>query len=161
MTLVTHLYVDGGVCGPNPSKKGGTYAAVAVGADCLELWRTSGVLMPADIGLPAVTNNVTELYAAIVGLEALPAGWEGTVLTDSQVTRLRLYGGRLRGVPECHQARLRALLGRLGRFRVKLLGGHPTRKELAAGCKAKSGRPVSPFNVLADRLCREAGRSRG
>lgn len=65
----------------------------------------------------------------------------------------RLTGSeRFNGVPQW--LRLRALEARRARkFKVKLLAGHPTRKELLAGKKERNGLPVSEFNVMCDEKC--------
>lgn len=159
MTL--DLYADGGVIGRNPSPWGGTFAALLVdpfandGAGGI-LTLTSGIVTPADAGsgIAAITNNYTELLAAVRALDLAPSGWRGTLYTDSWVTLCRIVRPRagFAGIPDALQAELRAVKARAGRFDVILLDGHPTLAQLAAGV-GKRGNPVSKWNVECDREC--------
>lgn len=149
------VYADGGVIGPNPSKLGGTWAFVWV-ADEVETRRAAGVLLPADIGLDTVTNNMTEFAALLHAIEPLPDGWAGELFTDSIVTLRRFRSPRhakMQGIPEAFTRRLVAAVDRLGRFKITLLAGHPTQEDLSRG--SKKGTPVSHWNVLCDHLCGE------
>lgn len=150
------LYCDGGVIGRNPSSVGGTWAWVHVADDGrTRTCSDSGSVTPIDVGLPTVTNNLTELLAAVRGLESLPDEWDGTVYTDSMITKHRLTGSRkFVGIPEWLVERLRFVQARLGQYRVVLLGGHPTVADLARGSRS-DGTPVSPHNAFVDRLCGE------
>jgi ribonuclease HI len=152
------IYVDGGIIGSNPSKIGGTWAAALVKRDKLIKLR-SGVVLPEHVGLPVVTNNVTELLAAIFGLEMAPAGWDGTLFTDSQVTACRLSKVKsgAKGLTAGLLERLGKAKARAGRFRAWLLAGHPSKAELEEGHDAK-GRDVSRFNVLCDEECSRLAR---
>jgi ribonuclease HI len=159
---VLRLYTDGGCIGKNPSTEGGTWAYVGVGpgSGCVDgiYIKGSGVVTPACIGLPAVTNNYTELFAAVRGMEKMADGWDGEVLTDSYVTLCRILkhrDGKMNGIPKDLQDRVAAFKKRLGKYRVTLLQGHPTDAELRAGFGA-SGRPVSRWNVMCDEMCNAA-----
>lgn len=147
------VYADGGVCGPNPSRIGGTWAWVWADGRGEAIREESGLVEPCDLGLDTVTNNVTELYAALRLIESLPGGWAGTLHTDSEVTLHRLtHSHSFKGVPDW--MRLRVLKAREGRrWTVTLLAGHPTRAELARGYRERNGLPVSRHNVRCDQLC--------
>lgn len=149
------LYTDGGVIGSNPSRIGGVWAYCFVDAFGLRIAQASGVITPEQAHVPAVTNNLTELLALVYGLERLPAGWTGTVCSDSWVSLLRVYeAAKLRNVPRWLVERLQALQrsGRLADMKYVLLDGHPTKAELAAG-RGKRGHPVSEHNVWCDAEC--------
>lgn len=153
------LFTDGGIRGRNPSPLGGSWCWILV-ASGLPVREESGFVTPADVGLPTVTNNVTELIAALHALEGMPPGWCGTLYTDSQITLYRVEqrakgrkAARMAGVPSWIQERLQRAKARLGAYRVSLLGGHPTAHELNRGCRA-DGLPVSLWNVHCDRVCR-------
>lgn len=153
------VYVDGGVVRQNPSPIGGTWACVLVDVNGRELDRASGFVSRESLGMD-VTNNFTELLAAVEGLERLPDGWSGTLHTDSNVTRCRIIGRNpgMNGIPQALRDRLAACKKRLGFIRVVLLDGHPTRDQLFRG-SGKRGNPVSKWNVLCDELCTIAGRA--
>lgn len=159
MKLPYEVYCDGGTIGPNPSRMGGVwaYCHVSGGERTVD---ESGFITPAQIGLPRVSNNYAELWAAYMALVWLPDGWDGAVYTDSYCTYRRLCGSKkFNGVPDAFQARFKALRKRL-KFRAELLAGHPTAVDLARGCTG-DGTPVSPHNVYCDRLCiEEANRCR-
>lgn len=151
------LYCDGGVIGRNPSPHGGTWAfyyLIGGNDDDPTFLKQSSLVTPDMAGLPMITNNYTELLAAVCGMEVLPGGWDGTIYTDSHVTLCRLVnpGAGMKGIPDDLQARLAACKARLGDFRCVLLDGHPTTAQLAAG-KGKRGNPVSKWNVLCDKEC--------
>jgi ribonuclease HI len=153
---IAAVYADGGVIGPNPSAAGGTWAFCFVDAAGDRLWGASGHVTPAEIGLPAVTNNLTELLALLLALEPLPAGWAGRVFTDSLVTLRRFTPGgkKFAGIPADLVGRVIDARTRLGAYSLTLLGGHPNRAELAAGVR-KDGLPVSAHNVWCDKRCGE------
>jgi ribonuclease HI len=162
MAHQTNAYCDGGLIGKNPSPIGGTWAFCLVERDQRTL-SMSGLLLPTDIGQP-VTNNVTELYAAVRALAHLPDGWNGTVYTDSLITLRRLLHPRraaMNGVPSPLVDELCEHSGRMGTYQVVLLRGHPTKKELKVGFADRGG-PVSVHNVHCDALCsQEAERYAG
>lgn len=142
------LYTDGGCILKNPSVYGGTWACLAV-KDGKMLWMRSGIVTPADIFLPAVTNNYTELLAAVIGLLIVrdKVDW----YTDSQVTLKRLTNSNAwAGIPGWLKGD--ALYCRKKINNAYLLGGHPTIEELASG-KSREGYPVSMFNKICDLEC--------
>lgn len=156
MSASVDAFSDGGVMGRNPSAEGGTWAWCHV-LDGREVRHGKGAVTPAEIGLGRVTNNFTELLAAVLCLEALPDGWAGTLFTDSFVTLVRVHPRtkkvRFNGIPEGLVERAKLQKVRLGAYKVVLLGGHPSREELAAGCR-KDGKRVSRWNVLCDERCK-------
>ena len=156
------LYTDGGVIGQNPSPIGGTWAWCMVGADGTRTRHAYGYVTPADLDTPTVSNNHTELLALVLGLEALPAGWAGTVYSDSWVSLQRVFlAAKLANVPPWLVDRLQTLQksGALKQMTYTLLDGHPTRAELAAGI-GKRGHGVSIHNVWCDQQCSAIARER-
>jgi ribonuclease HI len=151
------LYCDGGVIGPNPSPLGGTFAWVLT-RDGEALEEQSGVLLPSNIGQAVVTNNNSELYALLVGLETLPEGWSGRVNSDSQTALGWVFKGWNQAkIPNALRDRLNDLIasGKLLFLDSLLLQGHPTKEDLARGMGAKRNLPVSKWNVRCDDLCTE------
>ena len=147
---IARVYTDGGVVGRNPSDFGGTWAFVAVNVEDEEVFSRSGFHQTE--GQPT-TNNHTELIAAIEALEAMPKGWAGTLVSDSEVTLGRIFNAwRMKNVPEDYVVRLRNALSRLGKVKGMHVDGHPSKAHLAAGI-GKRGNPVSKWNVKADELC--------
>lgn len=165
-----HLYCDGGVIGRNPSAHGGTWAWCEI-AERSKDWvlfdHDSGVVCPSDPSSLSpgttvswwppkpITNNVTELWAAVHALTAAGRGWDGVLHTDSKVTMLRLTTGTgFGGVPQW--LRLLTLGLRRGRrWKVELVGGHPTKDELLAGTLRRNGLPASKWNVWCDERCNQ------
>ena len=153
------LFVDGGVVGTNPSLFGGTYAwrQVVNGVAALE---GAHFITPADARVPAVTNNLTEMLAMIKGMESLPHDWNGTVLSDSQITLGRVFlGWKWNNVPAWVHRRFQSVRARLANYEAfehVLLAGHPTRKQLEAGV-GRHGYRVSIHNVWCDEACKDAG----
>jgi ribonuclease HI len=145
------LYCDGGVALKNPSPYCGTWAWLLVEHD-KELQRGSGIVEPADVGLPTVSNNLTELLAALRALQGVPEGWEGTLFTDSGVTMYRIAQPDRRTLPKFWYEMLVGLK-RTRKFQVVLVGGHPTKADLKKGFN-KDGKPVSKWNVACDKMCR-------
>lgn len=158
------VYADGGCIGRNPSDMGGTWAWLETDTDGATVVREqSGYITPCQSFPAPITNNLTEMSAAVLALESCPDNWAGILYTDSQVTMYRLERrgsdrkpAGMAGVPGNLIARRDRLHERLGNYRVVLLGGHPTRKELQDG-RRRDGLPCSPFNVRCDELCRLAG----
>lgn len=156
-----HLYADGGVIHINPSPIGGTWAFRIVQADVI-IAEKSGVITPVEAGLPAITNNLTEMLALVMGLRELPIDWIGVVKSDSQVTLGRVFGSyKWTGIPAWlhrlyQQARNRLLFWE--DITCVQLDGHPTRTQLAAGI-GKRGHPVSIHNVACDKACQLAAAS--
>ena len=152
------LYVDGGVCGRNPSKIGGTWAWILV-EDAILVKQASGIVTPEDIGVAAVTNNQTELLAAVRALDAAGKEWQGILWTDSQVTKYRLEDSKsFEGVPSWLRLWTLAIRRQPRRYRIKLLGGHPSLQELEQGCR-RDGTPVSKWNVFCDEECQRLAKS--
>ena len=160
MVKPPQVYCDGGLIGPNPSPKGGTWAYVWVDDHNVRILSRSGLVRPDDLGVDRVTNNHTELFAAILALESVKAGqgWTGTLFTDSKVTRDRLSrlsrGMTVNDCPQWMVDRARVLCVDR-QWSVVLMAGHPTRKELMAGRRKRNGLPTSEHNVECDRLCCE------
>lgn len=156
------LYVDGGEMISNPSKIGGTWAWAQVIDDVMVEYG-SGRFTPEDIDMPQVTNNLAELYAALEGMANMPDGWKGTIYTDSQTTyyRICLDGSNspsMKGIPRWLQDELSKQQKRLGRYSVVMIGGHPTKAELAEGCK-ENGVLVSRHNHYCDTLCKRESKA--
>jgi ribonuclease HI len=110
--------------------------------------------------MPVVTNNLTEMLAALKAINYVPADWAGRIYSDSQVTLGRLFmGWKWSNVPPAmHQVYqlLRRRLVNWERIEYVLLDGHPTKAELLAGI-GKRGHPVSEHNAWCDEACRLAG----
>jgi ribonuclease HI len=149
------IYCDGGVIRVNPSPIGGTWAVRFV-RDGEVIAERSGVITPIRPGLPAITNNLTELLAVVSGLSKLPWTWTGTVYSDSQVTLGRVFDGwKWAGVPDWLRhdyERERIRLANWDQITHVLLDGHPTKAQLLAGI-GRHGYPVSEHNVWCDREC--------
>ena len=154
MVAVAQVYTDGGVIKVNPSPFGGTWAYRLIGPDGLLVDAESYYLTPGEVGLPTVSNNVMELYAALRGLEACEGGWSGELLTDSNVTllRVRRQGAKMNGIPQWMIKRLLAVKERLGDYWITLLGGHPSKLDLRRGHRS-DGMPVHWQNHLCDLAC--------
>lgn len=153
---MNNLYCDGGLLSANPSSQGGAWAWCQVDPFGKMATSKSSIVIPADIGLPTVTNNLTELLAAVEGMSSLPDGWSGTIFTDSQVTLLRIQQSirqaSLSGIPKWLAITLAGEKHRLGAYDVVLLGGHPTKRELLEGL-TKKGVPCHKWNVWCDLEC--------
>jgi ribonuclease HI len=167
MGAITAIFADGGCVQANPSPFGGTWAWAHVDAAGRRVDADSGLYvacgaagctLPRHWPEPLVTNNQMELAALILGLEALPDGWSGTVYSDSQISLRLLFGGaRLNELPASLIQRGSAVLQRLGRCEAIRLDGHPTRRQLATGV-GKRGGPVSIQNVFCDAECTRQAR---
>lgn len=149
----------GGLRYVNPSPFGGTWAYCHVDAANARTAEKAGLILPADVGLPAISNNTSEFAALARCLRALPDGWSGKVYSDSEVTLNRFFGdGGETGLPTGWLPAARANLKRLGALEPVLLGGHPNKAELEAG-RRKDGRPVSRHNVWCDQACTAQARA--
>lgn len=157
LSQVEAVYSDGGVKGANPSHRGGTWAFVYV-AQNVVIHSDSGIVKPYDIGLPTVSNNVTELLALLLALEQLPDDWSGQAFTDSLITlrRFESIGAKMNGVPDFLAERVREQVRRHD-YTLTLLAGHPSKADLLRGHKLEAsgepGYPVSKFNAMCDDLC--------
>jgi ribonuclease HI len=152
---IIELYTDGGVIGQNPSPIGGTWAWCMVDASGQQQRHARGWMSPAEMGVDVVSNNHTELLAIVLGREALPYAWTGTIYSDSWVSLQRVFlHARLNNVPQWLVERLQKLQrdGWLSGCSWQLLDGHPTRAQLEAGI-GKRGNPVSTWNVWCDEQC--------
>ncbi|VTT98912.1 ---NA--- : : RNase_H [Gemmataceae bacterium] len=162
MSAVVAVYADGGVVAVNPSPHGGTWAWCHVDADNQRVAHASGFVPPEVVGLPTVSNNVTELIALVSALEALPDGWSGNVYTDSlnALCRVRDHATqKFKACPDHLKERVVKVRRRLGALTFTLLGGHPTRADLRAGHRP-DGLPVSEHNVWCDKSCGERAKDR-
>lgn len=151
MNYPESIFTDGGVIGPNPSKHGGTWCWCWVSKN-VRTRSNCGIATPESLQVEAVTNNQTELLAAVNALTSVPKGWDGTLYTDSVVTQFRLTNGEsFNGVPQW--LRLLALdLRRARKYKVVLIKGHATQKEIAAGL-SRCGKPTSCHNTFCDEQC--------
>ncbi len=156
-SLSAELWVDGGVIGSNPSKTGGTWAiCITCRGKFVRHW--SGTVTPEEFGIETISNNLTELLAAVKGLSQMAPDWDGTIYTDSKITLLRITNStKFNGIP--NSLRLETLNLRRGRkWQARLVAGHPTLKELESGVAKRNGLPVSPFNVWCDQECQRLAR---
>lgn len=144
-----NIFCDGGVIGPNPSPLGGTWAFSWED----ESKQSAGVITPDDLDVAKITNNQTELLAAVKALSSVSEGWKGTLFTDSMITMYRLTtSDSFKNIP--NWLRLKTLkLRRLLRPKVVLIGGHPTKEELAIGKLKRNGFPTHRLNVWCDEEC--------
>lgn len=153
LAQVIALYTDGGVIAKTPSAIGGTWAWCAVDEQGSRLLECGGVVPVTDTR-PLITNNHMEQIAIVKALEAMPAGWSGTLYSDSQVALGRVFQGwRTANLPRNVTERSRAAVARLGQVKWTLLQGHPTKADLAVGMGKKRGLPVSVHNVWCDQEC--------
>ncbi len=152
------IYSDGGCIGANPSPKGGTVAWCHVDDAGRRIRHDAFVVLPSDWGLPTITNNLTELLAAVSGLLALPDGERAEIYTDSKITlcRLRYAKAKMNGIPPRLQEMVAEARERI--YFVGHLAGHPTAEEVRQGMNAK-GRPVSEHNVFCDSECNRVMRA--
>jgi ribonuclease HI len=151
------LFCDGGVIGPNPSKLGITWAWCLVIDDKLSQW-DHGFITPADVDQSPLTNNFSELYAAVRALESIPVKFRkrATLFTDSQITLYRMTTShKFNGIPDWLRKRALKVRG----VPVQLLAGHPTIAELKQGFANRNGNPVSKWNVFCDAKCGEAAKA--
>lgn len=147
------IYCDGGLIGSNPSTVGGTWAWIALDVAGERQAMSSGIY------LGHATNNMMEVLATLQALEAVPAGWSGTIYTDSEIAAGRLTRGwPLNGCPPTWEERRKQALRRVGEFHVVLVAGHPTGEDLQKGVSARNGRPVSRWNVFVDAECQRLAR---
>ena len=157
MNEPARIYTDGGVVKKNPSVLAGTWAWCWVDSLGKRTCWQSGVIEADERYPDGISNNITELAAALLALESAPAGWSGCLCTDSEITarriRLARSGSTLSSsVPMQLQRRLSWAINQVGNFSIQRLAGHPNQQELAAGCK-RNGDPVSEHNVFCDVQC--------
>jgi ribonuclease HI len=175
---ISAIFCDGGVILRNPSEIGGTWAWCAVTQRGDHILEASGYLIPstAPEGLAHfrmsdafITNNQTEFYAAMRGLETMSAGWSGILASDSQITLKRverIMDGWTVPLPANWELRMSNAIGRLGKIRLRHVPGHPTASDLARGYTIKQFRGaggkmeprqvrVSRHQVWCDEQCRQ------
>ena len=153
--LPSQIFVDGGIIGRNPSKIGGTFCWIWIGSDNQPIKSGWGIITPEDLGVPKITNNMTELIAAVRALTSVPPDWAGTLYTDSKVTRIRLtFGEKFKNIPQCIRQKV-LNLRRNRRWKVVQVAGHPTQEDLLAGFRVGTTLPVSIHNVSCDLKCQE------
>lgn len=111
-------------------------------------------MTPDEVELPQITNNTTELLAAMIALENTSVGWSGLLTSDSQCTisRLKRPDMSMEGVPFKIKVRLQSIMRDRPNVEFKLVAGHPSKKDLARG--TKRGHQVSEHNVECDRICK-------
>lgn len=153
MSLPHEIFVDGGCIGRNPSKHGGTWCYCWVDEKGRAMdTHASGLILPSEHRMEAITNNYSELYAALMGLSSVPLNWNGTIYTDSKITMYRITSSNaFSGIPT--HLKSKVLERRRGRrYKVAHVKGHPTKADLLKGANAK-GDKVSKFNVFCDLEC--------
>lgn len=154
-------YCDGGVCGRNPSTKGGSWAVVYVDCESGDVVaEKSGHFTPADMGLPEIENNLSETLGVMKALYHVPAGCTLRAVYGDNANSLRRArhpsAGKWAKVPTLVRCQMRELRTRLNPQLV-LIGGHPTKADLDRGHRVNPdgtrGPDVSVYNVRADELC--------
>lgn len=152
---IVAVYSDGGLLSANPSAIGGTWAWCFVGEIGQRLRWESGVVLPSELGCEKVTNNQSELIAAVLGLEAMPDDGECVDwFTDSEVTLWRLTTGkRWANIPGEWKKRALAVRERIDN--AVLLAGHPSAAQLRVGMSREKNLPVSIHNRFCDLMCCE------
>lgn len=170
---ITALFSDGGLVGPNPSPKGGTWSWCGVAKDGEHIMEQAGYLLPntvdrtkcpgnPSVGSDVVSNNDVEWYAAMRALEAMPDGWSGILVSDSKLTLDRLQklrdGEHLMTFRMDWASRARSAFKKLDQVRFKHMPGHPNLAEQAAGFKTKKDGTqvqVSRHQQWCDSTCTE------
>lgn len=154
MMRAVKIYGDGGCIKRNPSEFGITWSWCAIDKDNNRILERSGYIVRPE-GKAELTNNHAEQIALLLGLEQVPFGWAGEVLSDSQCALGRLFWDwPTTNLPRNVVQRSIAAVKRLGDVRTVLLKGHPTKAELAVGWSEKRNLPVSEHNVYVDKLCK-------
>jgi len=162
-TSLSFLYVDGGVIKKNPSPIGGTWAIRIIEEKTIH--DAAGVVIPSDFGYnrhpsgcEAITNNIAEMLALVMGLRRLPREWIGIICSDSEITIGRATRfWKWKGIPLDLYNEFGYQRGRLvnwEKFRFIGLSGHPTEDDLKVGFRADTRRPVSRHNVWCDEMCK-------
>lgn len=161
------LFTDGGCINSSRSSEGITWAWALVGAAPVNIpvqpteggLASDGWLIKSDSGLIrcedglTLTNNMAEYIAMLRGLEAMVEGWEGAVVSDSEITIGRFFWGwRNKGIDQELIERKNAALKRISKITWIHVDGHPTKKQLLTG-KGKRGNIVSKWNMHCDSLC--------
>jgi ribonuclease HI len=90
-----NAYSDGGQLSANQkgvgSTHGGTWGCVWTDRDDNRIQEAHGTVLPnKSVGRMGVTNNDSEMIAALIALDNLPDDWKGTFHCDSLVTLARI-----------------------------------------------------------------------
>lgn len=146
--LVKTAYTDGGLI----PRVGGAWAWCAVDKDNNLIFGESGFFcVPAG---KEITSHQTEFAAMTKALEAMPDGWAGTVASDSELTLNRFFKGHACfNIPPNMLERAKTSIARMGKMKSLLLQHKPTKADLKSGFGAKTGLPVSEWNVWCDKRC--------
>lgn len=153
--MAFELYTDAGIVIGSPSVWGGSWSWILVNHGAI-VSQDSGHLRPSHFGLETVENNLLETFALARGIAAMPNvfGMGGVVYCDNENAIRRQLNPRtakMKFVPDWLKDQLTTNAQRF-KLDIRLLGGHPTKAELAAG-KREDGKVVSRWNVLADKMC--------
>ena len=152
---IGNIYCDGGVIKKNPSSIGGTWAWCLVKDEVILKWN-AGVVTPDDIGMDSVTNNFTELLAAVNSLAYILGAypdWEGKFCTDSLITLNRLTCSKsFNNVPKWLVDKTLQLRSNR-KWKASLVKGHANKKEIESGWSGRH--PTSKWNSWCDEKCSE------
>jgi ribonuclease HI len=132
----------------------GAWAWVHVNDKDERVAEASGIVHSDDVGRARTNSHYMEVLALLLGLEALPDRWSGTVRSDSQGALKVISGQALGRIPMPWATRIRLARRRLGSFSTEWVRGHPNHNDLANG--HRYGVPVSVHNVYVDLRCRDA-----
>jgi ribonuclease HI len=155
------LFTDGGCSRKNPSPYGISWAYVAADENDTIIKQDSGAISTALCGKFKASNNLAEMIAAVKALEfaAHTQVQKATLYSDSELTLNRIFKDYSKdGLPKNVTARLGTAVAKINKLDGVLVGGHPSKKELKAGV-GKKGLPVSEYNVLCDKLCKEEAKT--
>jgi ribonuclease HI len=155
------LFTDGGCSRKNPSPYGISWAYVAVDENDTIIKQESGAITTESCGKYKASNNLAEMIAAVKALEyAAQNNGDSVILySDSELTLNRIFKDYSKdGLPNNVVSRLGTAVAKINKLSGILVGGHPSKKELKAGI-GKKGLPVSKYNVLCDKLCKEEAKT--
>lgn len=156
MSKIISVYSDAGIIGTSSTSKiGGTWAFCHVDENDNLVSLECGIILCDQLGVKLMTSPLAETYAAVRALWPMPNGWDGTFYCDNETAIGRIFWDwACNGVPKHLEKQARGLGKRLNVLQPILLGGHPTKKELENG-RRKDGKPVSKWNVLCDKKCKQ------
>lgn len=118
------------------------------------IFQDSGIITPEQMKLKVITNNISELYAAVKAILSVPKEWDGKIYTDSLITYRRITTShKFNGIPNGLK-KLTTKLRTENKYMAKWIKGHPNENDLDNG-KNDKGQLVSKYNVLCDDLCNE------
>ncbi len=162
MPKIGRVVCDGGIARVNPSPDGGMWAFRARGVCGTLVAEAVGVVLPSEIGMTTVSNNLTEALAVLIALEWLPAGWSGEVRTDS-LNAIRVFRDdpEREWLPRDIVERAGEALDRVGRITWTLVKGHPLKKHIVRSHAGETvlsakGYPYCLDNHWADEACTQA-----